>query len=93
MRHGRNDCVAKKKWRRERRKRPKVLMREIYDNLEKTLLLTERQRLIFHARKIDGKSLQQVVELLDSHNMSCSYSTVAHESSLINNMIDEAMHV
>lgn len=68
-------------------------MRAIYDNLEKTLLLTDRQRLIFHARKIEGKSLQQVVDMLDRHNMSCSYSTVAHESALINAMIDEATHV
>lgn len=81
------------KGRRARRKMPVFLMREVYENLERTLLLTDRQRLIFHARKINGMSLPQVCDLLDERGMSCSYSTVAHESCLINRMIDEALHV
>jgi len=65
----------------------KKMNRKELDNIVFSIALTERQTKIFYARYLSGYSLLNIADLI-----CVSYSTVTHESVIINNKIDKHMN-
>lgn len=63
------------------------LNKEELDQLAKDIALTERQTIIYYEKHLKGKSLFDI-----SDKIGVSYSTISHESSLINKKIDKYLN-